>query len=36
MDGLTPGQYTETVRILSVMAGNVEAAIASPGTGLPR
>ncbi len=29
MTGLTPDQYTETVRILSVMAANVEAAIAS-------
>lgn len=28
-EGLTPDQYRETVRILSVMAGNVEAAIAS-------
>ncbi|MFU8851531.1 MarR family winged helix-turn-helix transcriptional regulator [Micromonospora sp. SL1-18] len=27
--GLTPEQYAETVRILSVMAGNIEAALAS-------
>jgi len=29
VEGLTSGQYQETVRILSVMAGNVEAAMAS-------
>jgi hypothetical protein len=29
MEGLTPDQYSETVRILSVMAANVETAIAS-------
>lgn len=29
MQGLAPHQYAETVRILSVMAGNVEAAIAA-------
>jgi len=27
MDGLTPDQYAETVRVLGVMAGNVEAAL---------
>lgn len=29
LNGLTPEQYEETIRILSSMAGNVEAAIAS-------
>lgn len=29
--GLTPEQYRETVRVLAVMAGNVEAAIAARG-----
>ncbi|WP_221179316.1 MarR family winged helix-turn-helix transcriptional regulator [Streptomyces botrytidirepellens] len=29
LKGLTPGQYAETVRILSVMAGNVEADLAA-------
>ncbi|MGP3975909.1 MarR family winged helix-turn-helix transcriptional regulator [Streptomyces sp. 8N114] len=29
LKGLTPEQYTETVRILSVMAGNVEADLAA-------
>jgi hypothetical protein len=29
LDGLTPDQYTETVRILTLMAANVETAIAS-------
>jgi hypothetical protein len=31
--GLTAEQYTETVRVLSVMAGNVEAALAEHGAG---
>ena len=29
LHGLTPEQYAETVRVLSVMAGNVEAALGS-------
>jgi DNA-binding MarR family transcriptional regulator len=32
LKGLTPNQYQETIRILSAMAGNVEAAIASHAT----
>ncbi|SDQ50178.1 DNA-binding transcriptional regulator, MarR family [Thermostaphylospora chromogena] len=32
-EGLTPEQYEETVRVLSIMAGNVEAALASNGSG---
>ncbi|MEU5941112.1 hypothetical protein ABZ807_18400 [Micromonospora sp. NPDC047548] len=31
--GLTPEQYVETVRVLSVMAGNVESALASRAAG---
>jgi hypothetical protein len=33
MDGLTPEQYAETVRVLSVMAGNIEAALADRAAG---
>lgn len=32
VDGLTPDQYQETVRVLSTMAGNVEAAVAAYAT----
>jgi hypothetical protein len=33
LQGLTTQQYTDTVRILSVMAGNIESALAKPAAG---